>query len=75
MKSILLTLCIIISFSAGITAYMWGQLAVAIALTIIAPVGLLYIMVSKRYGTKREKPEKKRRQSAVDNYFHHDENS
>ncbi|MBN2656981.1 MAG: hypothetical protein JXR86_07965 [Spirochaetales bacterium] len=74
MKSILLVIFIIISFSAGITAFMWGQLAVAVALSIIAPVGLLYLLISNRYKTRDEKPEKKKRQTAVDNYFHHDNN-
>lgn len=75
MKSILLVLFIIISFSAGITAFMWGQLAAAVALAIIAPVGLLYLLISTRYASKEEKPEKKKRQTAVDNYFHQEKDS
>lgn len=70
MKSILLMIGIVISFSLGITAYIWDQLAVAIAFSIIIPVCLLYLIISGRYKKESKTPEKKKMNSAVDNYFH-----
>lgn len=63
-------LFILISFSAGITSFLWNQLAAAIALGIIIPVVLLYFLISRRYRSDEPKsPKKKKRQNAVDNYF------
>ena len=70
MKPVILAVSIVISFSLGITAYLWNQLAVAIAFTIIVPVSLLYLLISKRYKVETPEKSEKKKKSAVDNYFH-----
>lgn len=70
MKSILIIVFMVISFSLGITAYLWEQVAVAIAFAIIVPVSLLYVLISGRYKKTNIKKKEKKKNSAIDNYFH-----
>ena len=69
MKSIILVILVVTSFSLGITAYIWDQLAVAIAFTIIFPVISLYYLISGRYKYPKKENAKKRKKNPVDNYF------
>lgn len=70
MKSVLLILFIVISFSLGVTAFIWEQLAAAIGFTIILPVLALYLLISGRYKKSEKKNKKKIKKNPVDNYFH-----
>jgi predicted membrane protein len=70
MKSVLLIFLSIISFSLGITAFIWEQLALALLFSIIFPVLALYVIMSDRYKNNKEKKEKFSKKEPVDNYFH-----
>ena len=70
LKVFLIMVPIVISFSLGITAYMWNQPALAILFTIITPVASLYVLISSRYKKTNKKKSNKKKKDPVDNYFH-----
>jgi hypothetical protein len=70
MKSVILIVLIVISFSLGISAYLWEQLAVAILFSIIFPVISLYFLISGRYKDTENTVKPKKKKKPVDNYFH-----
>lgn len=61
---------IVISFSLGITAFLWNQMAVAITFAIILPVASLYVLISGRYKNNRKEKKAKKKKDPIDNYFH-----
>ena len=61
---------IIISFSLGITAFLWNQLAVAITFAIILPIVSLYFLVAGRYKNNKKEKKAKKEKVPIDNYFH-----
>lgn len=69
MKSVIIMILIVISFSIGITAFLWEQTAIAIIFSIILPILSLYILMSGRY-QKNKKEKRKKKKDPVDNYFH-----
>ena len=60
----------VISFSLGITAFLWSQYAIAILFSIIIPVISLYYIFSSRYRKKETDNFKIKEKSPKDNYFH-----
>lgn len=67
MKSVIIMILTVISFSIGITAFLWAQTAVAIIFSIILPILSLYVLMSCR---DKKKKDKKKKKDPVDNYFH-----
>lgn len=70
MKSMIIMFFIVISFALGLTAFLWGQMAVAIAFTIIIPITSLYYLMSPRYNKSKKNRKRKAQKDPVDNYFH-----
>lgn len=60
----------VISFSVGITAFLWQQIAVAITFTIILPLLSLYYLMTGRYRKDAVAKDRKKKKNPVDNYFH-----
>jgi len=70
MISIILVILIVISFALGLTAFLWKQMAVAIAFSIILPIMFLFYLVSPRYNKSNKNKKRKAPKDPVDNYFH-----
>ena len=70
MKSVILMILIVISFSLGITAFLWKQPAIAIIFSIIIPLVTLYSLISDRYRNKQNTVKAKKKKEPIDNYFY-----